>query len=257
MIRIWTISLSLFFGYLIGGPLGCVFGLIFGHFFANSYIRLINYQNKVKILYFKALFLILGWLCKADGVVSKAEIHATQVLFEEMELSSPAKRQAIDYFNQGLAGQFNLKAILDEMYTACHEQPGLLRLFIQTLFKVATVDGLNAQKKAILEQVCQRFGFDASIYYSQSENNYHKRENTNQSQQQQYTPSTNTDYALLEVPHDVSATELKRAYRKLMSQHHPDKLISKGLPDSMIKMATQKTQQIQAAYERIKRAKGY
>jgi DnaJ like chaperone protein len=56
-------------------------------------------------------------------------------------------------------------------------------------------------------------------------------------------------YAILNVDPDASDSELKRAYRKLISQHHPDKLVSKGLPEEMMKIATQKTQEIRAAYE--------
>jgi len=50
--------------------------------------------------------------------------------------------------------------------------------------------------------------------------------------------------------------EIKKAYRRLMNQHHPDKLVSKGLPEEMIRLATQKTQEIKAAYERIRQARG-
>ena len=58
--------------------------------------------------------------------------------------------------------------------------------------------------------------------------------------------------ALLELDRHASDADLKRAYRRLMSRHHPDKLIAKGLPEEMVKVATEKTQTIKAAYERIK-----
>ncbi len=63
----------------------------------------------------------------------------------------------------------------------------------------------------------------------------------------------NEAYDLLGVKASDSDTEIKKAYRRLMSQHHPDKLVSKGLPEEMIKLATEKTQQIKKAYEQIKR----
>ena len=53
------------------------------------------------------------------------------------------------------------------------------------------------------------------------------------------------------------ATTIKRAYRKLMSEHHPDKLVAKGLPPEMMEMAKQKAQEIQKAYELIKEQKGF
>jgi len=62
-------------------------------------------------------------------------------------------------------------------------------------------------------------------------------------------------YLLLGVDESVSDTELKKTYRRMMSQHHPDKLVAKGLPEQMIKDATEKTQQIKAAYELIKKSR--
>jgi len=64
-------------------------------------------------------------------------------------------------------------------------------------------------------------------------------------------------YELLGVENTAEQNTVKRAYRKLMSQHHPDKLVSKGLPPEMIKIATEKTQHIKAAYELIKASRGW
>ena len=62
-------------------------------------------------------------------------------------------------------------------------------------------------------------------------------------------------YHLLGVDESVSDAELKKTYRRLMSQHHPDKLVARGLPEQMIKDATEKTQQIKAAYELIRKSR--
>ena len=63
-------------------------------------------------------------------------------------------------------------------------------------------------------------------------------------------------YAILGVDRNVSDKEIKRAYRRLMNQHHPDKLVSKGMPEEMIKIATEKTHKIRAAYDQIKQMIG-
>jgi len=70
------------------------------------------------------------------------------------------------------------------------------------------------------------------------------------------TLSLNDAYAILNVKPEATDKEVKRAYRRLISQHHPDKLVSKGLPQEMMKMAAKKTDEIKKAYERIKEARG-
>ena len=64
-------------------------------------------------------------------------------------------------------------------------------------------------------------------------------------------------YQLLGIDKNADKNATKRAYRKLMSQHHPDKLVAKGLPPEMIKIATEKTQSIKAAYELVKDRRGW
>jgi DnaJ like chaperone protein len=58
------------------------------------------------------------------------------------------------------------------------------------------------------------------------------------------------------VPKTATDAEVKRSYRKLMSENHPDKLVARGLPESMLDVAKQKTQAIQAAWERVRESRG-
>ena len=63
-------------------------------------------------------------------------------------------------------------------------------------------------------------------------------------------------YEVLGVPRTAGDAEVKRAYRRQMSQNHPDKLVARGLPGSLLEVAKQKTQSIQAAWERIRESRG-
>jgi DnaJ like chaperone protein len=62
-------------------------------------------------------------------------------------------------------------------------------------------------------------------------------------------------YKALGVTSDISDRDLKKAYRKMMSQYHPDKMIAKGVPEDMLAMATEKAQEIQAAYDLIEKSR--
>jgi len=64
-------------------------------------------------------------------------------------------------------------------------------------------------------------------------------------------------YRTLEVDAAVSNEELTRAYRRLMSRHHPDKLKANGLPDSMLEHAKQRTQAVREAYELLRETRGF
>lgn len=81
------------------------------------------------------------------------------------------------------------------------------------------------------------------------------------SQQGQWQQASSADqltdaYNLLGISEDADAKTIKRAHRKLMNEHHPDKLVAKGLPPEMMEMAKEKAQEIQGAYDLIKKAKG-
>ena len=74
---------------------------------------------------------------------------------------------------------------------------------------------------------------------------------------QQNGPSLEDAYAVLGVTANDDEKAIKRAYRKRMSEHHPDKLASKGLPEQAMEIAKNKAQDIQAAYELIKERRGF
>ena len=63
-------------------------------------------------------------------------------------------------------------------------------------------------------------------------------------------------YTALGTTESASDRDVKQAYRRLMSQYHPDKLIAEGMPEDMVKMATERTQEVQNAWEQVRKARG-
>ena len=254
--------LGIIFGYLLANLPGAIIGFFIGNLFDRGFIshhRLSpGQQANVQAVFFRVTFQVMGHIAKADGRVSEGEIEVARTIMQRMNLNESQKQQAIDYFNQGKQATFNLSQALDELMTACHRQRLLLRIFMEIQFQAAMAGGKSALKEKILQQVGERLGL--SMAFSQFAGMFeHIYGNQQHRYQPSYTykPSLTDDYKTLGITESASKAEIKRAYRSLMSQHHPDKLIAKGLPEEMIKLATDKTQRIQAAYERIRQHKGF
>jgi DnaJ like chaperone protein len=133
-------------------------------------------------------------------------------------------------------------------------------MFLEIQLQAAYADGtLHPQERQLLLQVFDSLGFSRhefehleSMVRAAVGGGGGQRRHT----AAERTPSLEEDYAVLDVARGASDAEVKKAYRRLMSQHHPDKLVAKGLPEEMIKLANEKTQQIRKAYERIKASRG-
>jgi len=279
MLRIaWGKILGGFFGFAVAGPIGAILGIFLGNLFdkgmqynASNYNA--SFRNQTQQVFFKATFLVMGHLSKADGRVSEQEIRVAKSVMQRMQLTSEEHREAIHYFTQGKSGDFRLDEVLAELYNTCRYQSSLLKMFVEIQCEAAMADGghVGFQKQRILETIFQRLGVGPVFKYQQRIfeevwNQYYSRQGGQGSRQyrQQYQQSSaprsnglTEAFATLEVSEQATQVEVKRAYRKLMSQHHPDKLIAKGLPENMIKIATEKSQKIQAAYEKIRQAKGF
>lgn len=253
--------LGAFFGFLMGGPYGAIFGFLLGHYFdlSRKGVWFFNPppRTQAQDIFFRATFTIMGYVAKADGRVSENEIRVAQHIMRNMMLTPEMKRQAIHHYQMGKQANFDLDQILLELNDAVYHQPNLLHLFLELQTQAAYADGvLSMKKQRILEDICNRLGLNTGDFFQQKTYNQQNRQYQRQTYQQPRTDSLENAYRLLGVSRATADADVKKAYRKLMSQNHPDKLVSKGLPEEMIKLATQKTQEIKQAYELICKSRG-
>lgn len=272
--NIWGKLIGGFFGFLLGGPLGLILGLFIGHLFDRglnqnqAWTFSSTNPSAAQQVFFDSTFLVMGHIAKLDGRVSEAEIQAARSIMNRLGLTETMRQKAIDLFNQGKQASFNLEETLKKLVQACHRNKVLLKLFVEIQMQTALAEGhLTAEKQRVLQKICQYLGF-APLNFSFFEHlfNFEQafRQQTSGQRQQGYYQSSNSAhqlnlrdaYAILGISEQASPAEIKKAYRKQMSQHHPDKLLAKGLPEEMIKIATEKTQNIKAAYDRICAARG-
>ena len=185
------------------------------------------------------------------------------MIMQRLGLQGERKHEAMRQFNYGKRPEFNLSKALEQLRQQC-AYPHLLRLFIELQVQIAYADGTPQTKvKQLLQYSSQKLGLD-NIDFSHVEAMLYGQWRQQSSQNyQQHTASRTKQtslseaYRILDVTENATVIEIKKAYRRKMNANHPDKLIAKGLPKEMIDLATQKTQQIKAAYEQIRKIRRF
>jgi DnaJ like chaperone protein len=258
-------------GKLIGSLLGLSFGgfvgLLLGLFLGWRYDRAQRAKRQQQFV--DATFLVMGRLCKADGHVSKAEIQQATSLMDQMNFSPAMRQRAIRGFERGKSPEIDLHYDLGRFSDHFGRNQVMLDLFFQVQLGVAWADGhYGAAERRVLLDVCDILGLSSgqlAAYERQYQIFRHFQQGFRDFGQQgfgggpgAYSAGARGQNALAEAytvlgvsPEDDEET-IKKAYRRLMSTHHPDKLVARGLPEEMVEVAKQKTQEIQAAWEIIK-----
>ena len=260
------------FGFMLGGPLGALFGAAVGHQFDKGLERAglefmggAGEQERVQAAFFTALFSVMGALAKADGRVSEDEIAMARSIMQQMALDEAQKRVAIDLFNAGKQPDFDLDAVVTQFRQESGRRTNLQRMFLEILLHAAWADGvLHPDEQRLLQRVADGLGFPPAAFARLEAMVRAQRAFFGGGYEQpggygaEAPPRADRlreAYAILGVDESATDAEIKKAYRRLMNQHHPDKLVARGLPDEMIKLATEKTQEIKAAYELIRKAR--
>ena len=263
----WGKLLGGTFGYLLAGPLGALIGASLGHNFDKGKRGAAGgrfdpgAQERVQMAFFTALFSVMGHLAKADGKVSSDEIAQARDVMRRMNLDADMRRAAISLFEQGKQPDFPLDDVLQQFRTECHRRRNLMQMFVEILMHAAHADGvLHQAERSVLEQVRRQLGFSQQEFQHIEALVRNARHfggaGFGQEEPVSAQDALREAYEILGVAESASDAEVKKAYRRLMSQHHPDKLVAKGLPEEMMKLATEKTQQIRKAYELIKKTLG-
>ena len=170
---------------------------------------------------------------------------------QRMHLTSEQRTLAINLFNEGKKEGFPLDEVLAQFKREAFRRRNLVQMLLEILISTALADGsLHNQEERTLQHIAARLNWRSAEFA-------HLLLMVSGQAQfgdiQAESKKLNAAYDLLGVQESVTDQELKKSYRRLMNQHHPDKLVAKGLPEEMIDIATQKTQDIKAAYELIKK----
>jgi DnaJ like chaperone protein len=260
-------ALGALIGVVAAGPLGALFGTFIGHLFdVQAESGLIGAEHDgsaagahampVQEAFFRATFEVMGHLAKADGRVSEDEIRAARAIMSEFRLGQREIQFAIGLFTHGKRRDFPLEARLRQLRHLCRNRPDLCRMFVQIQLQAALWGGsLDPAGRQVLSRVCAAIGVSA-YELAQMEALLRMQQSSRASDARPAVDRVAQAYEVLGVKPAASDGEVTKAYRRLMNQNHPDKLVARGLPESMMKVAEEKTRQIRTAYEVLREARG-
>jgi DnaJ like chaperone protein len=233
-------------GFAVGGPIGALVAGFAAHAYEDDVRRLIGRAeaeaDPTRTTAFTIGVIALGAkMASVDGEVTPEEMRAFRQVFvlEDEELANLervfalARKQPDSY--EAYARQ------LAELF-----EPGspVLEELVHCLFHVATADGeLKPEEHEYVRHVAELFGFDDYAF---------QRLSAHHMEFMSCEPCL-----LLGVPADAPVADIKAAYRRLVREHHPDRLIGQGMPAEAVRVATDKMVTITQAYERLKEQRGF
>ena len=237
-------------GFALGGPIGAIAGATFGHAFDASENKypfeeeaMLSSSEESQLAFFVAAFSMLAKLAKVDGRISEDEIDSIRrFMVNDLNLDAKSRNVAIKIFNAAVQSQESFQGFALQFYNQFQGRPQILELMIDILLRVSVADGRmnRSEENLILEAVkIFRFGQDA---FSKLKS--------------KYVDDSEKYYAILGCSKSDSNELIKKQYRKLVFEYHPDKIASKGLPEEFIKFANDKFREIQEAYDAVRKERG-
>lgn len=239
-------------GFLMGGPAGAVMGASLGHAADTGALGgmgrpadLAAMLGNKETLFAVSVVVLSAKLAKVDGPVKRSEIAAFRAQFRIPEENLREVGRLFDQARETAEGH---EPFAQRLGHAFRDNPMMLEDVLHALFAIARADGPpNRAEMAFLGAVHARFGLEAGAW---------ERALRGQSARQMPEMDKVDPYAVLGVPAEAPDAEVRAAWRRLMRDHHPDSLAARGVPEAFAKRATDKVAEINAAWDRIKRARG-
>ncbi len=244
-------------GFYVLGLFGGILGFILGSFvdrfraYGSAGINPFNAGHR-QLVFLETVFILMGKLAKADGHISEDEVSHVEQFMLKLGMSSEHRLKAIELFKRGASPDFDIKPKINEFMTICGNTNSLKQMLLVYLIIMGLSDGhLKTAEEHLLKEIALYLGYNAVAFQQLLDmvlNQSHFATG-----QAMSANALEDAYKALGVTKENSDQEIKRAYRKLMSQYHPDKLMGQGVPEEMISVATEQAKEVQVAYDLIKK----
>lgn len=238
-------------GFAMGGPLGAILGAALGHGFdwgtgnlRQEYSGRIRPVERSQLTFFVATFSMLSKLSEADGYVSPDEMKVIDAFMDnDLGLDAESKDAGLRIFSAARSSPESFQDFALQFYGEFHERPQLMLMLVDILVRVAVADAsIGTREEEMIRSAVSIFDIPEAQYAAILA---------------RYTSRLDRYYRVLGSERDDPDYEIKRRYRRLVNEYHPDKIASKGLPDDFSRFAAEKFREIQDAYEHVRSERGF
>ena len=231
-------------GFALGGPIGAILGVMAGNVYDKSQRKSFTFHqipNQQKQNIFALSVIILAAkIAKSDGVVTKDEIYAFK---EKFKISLKDMEQVGKIFNEAKKTPYGYEKIAQQVGQLFLDNKIVLEELLNNLFYIAEADGnISEDEFNFLKSVSSYFNIDEISF----QRIYQTRLNNKESD----------PYKVLSANRNDSNEIIRKKWIKLNKEHHPDYLLSKGLPHEFIQQANKELSSINLAYDKIKQQRG-
>ncbi|KRE00356.1 molecular chaperone DjlA [Bosea sp. Root381] len=225
-------------GLALGGPLGALVGALAGHMLIDREGAPFGPAPR-ELIFTTGLVALSAKMARSDGVVTRDEVAA----FERIVKVPPEQHRRIEMlFDLAKQTSAGYEAYAAQIAESFRDEPALLEDVLDGLFLIAAADGaIHEAEHAYLHDVAAIFGIGEADF-ARIEARHARR--------------ADDPYLVLGASRELSDGELKRHYRKLVAENHPDREIARGLPEEAVLIATRRLAAINAAWDRIARERG-
>jgi len=249
-------------GLVLGGPIGAIAGAAFGSFatsfrttegarpfgedpYSTMYDRRMGSQDHARMTFFVGAFSLLGKLAAADGHVSPKETAKVEEFMDrDLHLDPASRASAMQVFRTAATSPESFYSLANQFYRQFRTQPQFFELLIDIMLRMAAADdqGLTREEETLIVDAVHIFRFSEARY---------------QQLKGRYVQNNASSYTVLGCSPNDTDDQIKKAYRRLVNEYHPDKILAKGLPEEFQQVAAEKFREIQQAYEQIRKERGF
>jgi DnaJ like chaperone protein len=222
-------------GLFVGGPIGALVNAVSGLFLVER----LEEGADPGTIFTIAVIALSAKMAKADGVVTDDEVEVFERLFRVAPQEQAHVRRVFNLANQDVAGYETYARQIAKLFAG---QPGVLEDVLDGLFEIAKADNvLHPGELEFLKTVAEIFGF--------APNEFRRIRAT-------HFRDAADPYVILGIAYDANEEEIKRTYRMLVRENHPDRMIARGVPERFVRVATEKLATINGAYAQVIEERG-